>query len=245
MQELDLAGVPQKVMHLAAANEYRENFSLTDITSSLQAGVGYELVLPGVHSNIGGSYGEITNEEERELHQHEWEQLIAQGWYKREEITRTDYPVYDEETRQVFYSTYSYAGRRLGLTWHYQFIPLAIMAGAAGKLMILESLSPGSRFEKYTLPPDHMLVPVQQAIEQQVAGHGEQGRHVLAFPDDPTLSFNPVPTPVTLPVDFELVQRVRNRYLHRSASRGMFTDGRIGMGDRRKDQLPHRLVFPG
>ncbi|WP_046247525.1 phospholipase effector Tle1 domain-containing protein, partial [Hymenobacter terrenus] len=64
---LDLAGVPEKVVHLAAANEYRENFSLTDITSSLQVGKGYELVLPGVHSNIGGSYGEITNEEERHL----------------------------------------------------------------------------------------------------------------------------------------------------------------------------------
>jgi hypothetical protein len=29
--------------------------------------VGYELVLPGVHSNIGGSYGEVTDEEERQL----------------------------------------------------------------------------------------------------------------------------------------------------------------------------------
>ena len=64
---LDLKGVPQKVVHLVAANEYRKNFSLTDITSSVEAGVGYELVLPGVHSNIGGSYGEVTDEEERHL----------------------------------------------------------------------------------------------------------------------------------------------------------------------------------
>ncbi|RZK28789.1 MAG: hypothetical protein EOO63_10450 [Hymenobacter sp.] len=37
---LDLGtNVPEKVVHLTAGNEYRKNFSLTDITSSL--GVGY------------------------------------------------------------------------------------------------------------------------------------------------------------------------------------------------------------
>jgi hypothetical protein len=62
VEELGLAlgGIPRKVVHLAAANEHRVNFSLTDTASSLDAGKGYELVLPGVHSNIGGSYGEVT-----------------------------------------------------------------------------------------------------------------------------------------------------------------------------------------
>ena len=59
---LALGGVPQQVVHLTAGDEYRENFSLTDITSSI--GSGYELTLPGVHSDVGGSYGKITNEEE-------------------------------------------------------------------------------------------------------------------------------------------------------------------------------------
>ncbi|KFF19959.1 T6SS phospholipase effector Tle1-like catalytic domain-containing protein [Flavobacterium hydatis] len=41
-------------LQLSADDEYRENFDLTDITS---AGLrGLELTLPGVHSDIGGSY---------------------------------------------------------------------------------------------------------------------------------------------------------------------------------------------
>ena len=246
---LDLKGVPQKVVHLAAANEYRENFSLTDISSSVQAGVGYELVLPGVHSNIGGSYGEVTDEEERHLHDIERRQLIEQGWYREEEITRTPHPVYDPNTGYLLYTTYSSVGKRLGLTWEYQFIPLAVMAGCARKFMTLEPLSSGSRFEKYTLPSDHVLVPVQRAIEQQVSKHGERGRHALQLPQDPALSFAQAPALVCtpLPLGFDLVQRVRNRYLHRSASKGFqgLADKRIGMGERRNANAPYRLVFPG
>ena len=59
---LDLGGVPKKVVHLTAGNEYRQNFSLTDVTSSLNASVGYELTLPGVHSDIGGSYAAVEDE---------------------------------------------------------------------------------------------------------------------------------------------------------------------------------------
>jgi hypothetical protein len=170
------------------------------------------------------------------LHRRDYEDLIAHGWYRREEITR---------------SALGLMGRRLGLTWEYQFIPLAIMADCAGKLMLLEELSPDSRFGKYTLADNHVLAPVQRAIEQQVAGHGEQGRHVLQFPYDVELPFKTAPDPVTKPVliDFELVHKVRNRYLHRSASRGFqgLLDGpsRVGMGERRKDGRPYRIVFPG
>jgi hypothetical protein len=43
------------------------------------------------------------------------------------------------------------------------------------------------------------------------------------------------------------MQLVRNRYLHRSASRGFqgLADGRAGMAERRQHDQPHRLVFPG
>jgi hypothetical protein len=244
---LDLKGVPQKVVHLTAANEYRKNFSLTDITSSVEAGVGYELVLPGVHSNIGGSYGEVTDEEERHLRDEEHRLLIEQGWYRPEEITRTPYPVYHPDTGQHLYTTYSTVGRRLGLTWEYQFIPLAIMAQAAAKLMTLEDFV--EDFEKYTLPADHPLTPLRQAIEQEVGKHGEQGRHALQLPQDPALSFKkgPAPVPTPLPVSLDLVKLVRNRYLHRSASRGWqgLADKRLGMGERRQAGKPHRRVFPG
>jgi len=244
---LALGGVPQKVVHLAAANEHRQNFSLTDISSSLQAGTGYELVLPGVHSNLGGSYGEVTDEEERHLDDAEREALIAQGWYCPEEISRTPHPVHDPDTGQLLYTTYSAVGRRLGLTWEYQFIPLRLMADCATQLMLLEPLTPGSRFERYTLPDDHPLAPVQAAMLQEVAGHGVQGRHALQLPFDPNLAFEQPPTPVPLPIGWDLAKLVRNRYLHRSASRGLqgLSDGRPGMGERRQHGQPHRLVFAG
>ncbi len=70
---------------------------------------------------------------------------------------------------------------------------------------------------------------------------------MLQLPYDPDLPFEPAPTPVPLPVDLALAQLVRNRYLNRSASRGLqgLSDGRPGMGERREKGRPYRLVFPG
>jgi len=89
------------VLQLAADDEYRDNFDLTNINS---AGLyGLELTLPGVHSDIGGSYvdgdkeisvlfcqkGGIINdvffnidEECRKFK----EILIKEGWYKDKEL---------------------------------------------------------------------------------------------------------------------------------------------------------------
>lgn len=95
------------VLQLAADDEYRDNFDLTNINS---AGLyGLELTLPGVHSDIGGSYvdgdkevsvlfcqkGGIINdvffnidEECRKFK----EILIKEGWYKDKElVTRSFY----------------------------------------------------------------------------------------------------------------------------------------------------------
>lgn len=43
-------------LHLAAADEHRQDFPLHKIKSSLDVGKGAEYYLPGVHSDIGGSY---------------------------------------------------------------------------------------------------------------------------------------------------------------------------------------------
>ena len=47
-----------KVVHLTAADEHRHNFSLNRVNSEYHE----ELVLPGVHSNLGGGYPNITRE---------------------------------------------------------------------------------------------------------------------------------------------------------------------------------------
>jgi hypothetical protein len=43
-------------LHLAAADEHREDFPLHTIKSSKSAGKGAEFYLPGAHSDVGGSY---------------------------------------------------------------------------------------------------------------------------------------------------------------------------------------------
>lgn len=53
---LDAVKEARKVYHLASAEEHRLCFSLTDITSAKNSGIGEEYFLPGVHSDIGGGY---------------------------------------------------------------------------------------------------------------------------------------------------------------------------------------------
>ena len=46
----------EKVVQLRAADEFRINFALTTIESATSQGKGLELLLPGAHSDVGGSY---------------------------------------------------------------------------------------------------------------------------------------------------------------------------------------------
>lgn len=81
------------VLQLASSDEYRDNFSLTNIDS---AGIrGLQLTLPGVHSDIGGGY--VNNDPENVLLYAEVnsdseckkfrEILIDEGWFNPEEIS--------------------------------------------------------------------------------------------------------------------------------------------------------------
>lgn len=66
------AGYANKVVHLVALDEYRANFSLTNINSALRLNsrdgkgrMGYELRIPGAHSDVGGGY--LSPNEQRDL----------------------------------------------------------------------------------------------------------------------------------------------------------------------------------
>ncbi len=239
---LALGTLPKKVVHLTAGNEYRKNFSLTDITSSL--GVGYELTLPGVHSNIGGSYGE-REDEERRLHLWERAALIAQGWYTEEEAPVYEDPVYNEWGQQIGTTKWA-IGKRKDLNQDYQFIPLRIMADNAKKVD-MDLWYIGGRYAKYAIAATHPLAPVQAAIMARVSQHGSSGRHALVLSDEWS-QILPNTRPEVLALTPGQAVMLRHCYLRRSASIGIqgLSDGRLGMGERRdSNNRPHRKIFPG
>jgi hypothetical protein len=45
-----------KVFHIMAQDEYRRNFAVTTVASAVKLGVGYEIAIPGAHSDVGGGY---------------------------------------------------------------------------------------------------------------------------------------------------------------------------------------------
>ncbi|AEW86398.1 hypothetical protein FCOL_12825 [Flavobacterium columnare ATCC 49512] len=91
---LDAIRKAKMVFQIAADDEYRENFDLTNINS---AGLhGLELTLPGVHSDIGGSYlphsiensvlfqgTGASNKSKAEKYK---EILIKEGWFNKKQL---------------------------------------------------------------------------------------------------------------------------------------------------------------
>jgi len=59
----------EKVVHLCAAEEYRNAFKLINIKSAVDKGNGIEIFLPGAHSDIGGSYVDKSGEGNIYTHQ--------------------------------------------------------------------------------------------------------------------------------------------------------------------------------
>lgn len=145
------------MVHLTADDEHRENFSLTTINSSLAAHVGFELGLPGVHSDIGGGYveagqGALNLEVKRIGDPEEKRRLIAEGWYTDgTNGTQNQFVPSEPESpsmvpRKIGYGKYSVETPAIpqyhltkwesavrSITTEYQFVPLYLMLGLATK----------------------------------------------------------------------------------------------------------------
>jgi hypothetical protein len=185
---LRLDGMAEKVVHLTAGDEYRKNFALTTIASAIAAGVGYELQLPGAHSDIGGGYEEYEHIETRHIeeHVHSVEDWISEGWYTEEQI-----PYEDRRTVNCI-------GTRK-LKNSYQFVSLAIMIQfAKNNGMTFESFDANKRNEAFK------VIPELENIKNSLLD--------FAVSNDGAVS-----KVATLPSKSEL-KKLRNKYLHISAN---------------------------
>ena len=201
---LAIGGQARKVVHLVAGDECRENFASTNINSSIAAGVGYELVLPGVHSDVGGGYGEVEMQERTYFSPAHLEPLVREGWFVQDA---------DRRKTQVLLSRNSYGEYRAytarKVYYHYQLIPLAIMVSLAHKSGLRLELGDfdaqtvsfvGEGSQVYNVPAQ--LVQLRQDMHGFALAH--DGAHRVAF---------------ALPLTAE-GKLVRNQYLHRSEDPG-------------------------
>lgn len=128
-------------VHMVAADEHRANFNLVDIsciTGKKGGGKtdrGVELYLPGVHCDVGGSYVEgrseingrllVSNSMFGNMLEKEKEQLIAEGWFHKDELTIH----WDNAQRTVLNGMASVlSSNRKAISNQYSYIPLHIMA---------------------------------------------------------------------------------------------------------------------
>jgi hypothetical protein len=90
--KLDAVRFAAKVLQLAAGDEHRAKFSLTTVQSA--GGKGEEYYMPGVHSDVGGSYLEVDTEDfylqtsdSRRHIERDRDTLISEGWYTQEQLS--------------------------------------------------------------------------------------------------------------------------------------------------------------
>ena len=140
--------VDKQVIHLAAAEEHRKDFPLHNIRSA--GAKGFEFFLPGVHSDVGGSYNlasdkelEAETDESKKIYMKPTDEiemdinegdpntlekdrlyLKTQGWYTESEMTIT--PLLLDEYDNTTYAALTVT--RKGIRTAYSNIPLKIMA---------------------------------------------------------------------------------------------------------------------
>jgi hypothetical protein len=125
--KLNAISCAKAVLHLAAANEYRVNFSLTTIDSA--GGRGRQFYLPGAHADVGGCYVHLDFETKVIIEgapaPHIARFLLEGGWYLKEELTYTQQLIkqghHPHVDRSVSVSRYL-------ISQEYSYIPLGIMA---------------------------------------------------------------------------------------------------------------------
>lgn len=149
-EELHLDAIKDKrverVVHLAAGDEHRYNFPLTNIASAGEK--GREYFLPGAHSDVGGCYNdtgesaekltvfqikgdsdELLSERCRVIRR----ELVNLGWYQEEQISIQRKSIPDPQWRAPYFWLYEVVVTRVLISNKYSYVPLHIMAKKANE----------------------------------------------------------------------------------------------------------------
>ena len=186
----------KKVVHLCAADEHRANFSLTNIKSA--DGKGTEVYLPGVHSDIGGSYTPneqdveaLSYADDREILEEDRNKLIQQGWFSEGELVIEERSWYQ---KAVMMNNFYLQAERLSIGNEYDKIPLNIMADFAKK----EGLVLESKFSK-----KYKVISKLSTADSELKSHALSGKSVVSDWYEKT--------------DIDWLKKIRNSQLHFSS----------------------------
>lgn len=218
--DLDAIASADYVVQLAAGDEHRANFRLTDINSAKRQNKGLEIFLPGVHSDIGGGYLDGASETDLQIYDHDsvgWNSdvqtaslaferqwLSQMGWYHLSEIGAPTM------TNEIYVN-------RTGISNKYTFIPMHLMARYAtqyGCSYPTLDLGSGSNYGATTTPARYRIPLALNSAKQEIQTYID----TVAVPGTGT------PTD-WINNDADWLRTVRHGYFHFSAYYGS-----IGMG---------------
>lgn len=186
------------IVHMVAADEHRYNFDLVDI-SSVPKNKGIELIYPGVHCDVGGSYVEgAPNKVHRidisSITAPLWEfakKLSNQGWFYENELEVIPY------FKSLGTIHYRLQGDKKNVSAKYSYIPLHIMAEFC---------------RKKNVPINEQMEQDDYKIDNKFLGDIKKKLRNYSFDGIP-LNF-----------DKETLKKLRHDYLHWNSSYGDIRD---------------------
>jgi hypothetical protein len=218
-------------VHLTAEDEHRKKFPLTNIASA--GSNSKELVLPGVHSDIGGGYKNLTKDKDDKGEiviltetystiQFEKQRAYEHGWYQKDQLE--EHSKYLKGTRKNLSNEYSlvilhlmaeFGKRKYKIPWDYEGV-----LNKKNKYIIPSSLNEiKKRIDDYAFESKpKMIFFTKSELEKKEGRLGNNKAKVDEF----GLQL----------ADHKMLMNLRNKYLHCSAS----MDG-IGMEPNKKHNL--------
>ena len=246
----------QKALHLAAADEHRADFPLHNIKSTKSNG-GEEYFLPGVHSDIGGSYNQanalktdengedefmrtsnenmVINEgKKKSVLEQDRLDLIEQGWYLDNEIKVTSIKVKKKRFGTIPYFSINHflEVNRKNISSAYSNIPLKIMAQYASKQEIKLSISKKlERNANKILSTDSNLNTLETEIDNYISSNKNSKAsdwHGDKLPENITKAF---------------LKEIRNKHFHFSSKPGLGYSPNIEWNEKQKKYIRLRNEY--